>query len=130
MKIAVSGGFDPVHIGHVRMFEEAKKLGDLQIYLNSDDFLIEKKGKAFMPYKEREEILEAWGEVLPVIDADQTVCESLKLYKPDIFANGGDRTTDNVPEQAVCEELGIKMVWGVGGGKIQSSSELLNKYNT
>uniref|UniRef100_A0A7C3SR27 Cytidyltransferase n=1 Tax=Dictyoglomus turgidum TaxID=513050 RepID=A0A7C3SR27_9BACT len=130
--VAVSGGFDPVHVGHIRYFKEAKKLGDkLIVILNSDRFLMKKKGYVFMPFKERKEILESikWvDKVIPAIDKDQTVCKTLAKLKPDIFAKGGDRTLENIPEKEVCEKLGIKMVFGVGGGKIQSSSWLLNKF--
>jgi len=130
--VAVSGGFDPVHIGHIRYLKEAKKLGDrLIIILNSDEFLMKKKGYIFMPFDERKEILESirWvDEVIPSIDKDQTVCKTLSKLKPDIFAKGGDRTLENIPEREVCEKLGIKMVFRVGGGKVQSSSWLLNKF--
>ncbi len=132
--VAVSGGFDPVHIGHIRYLKEAKKLGDkLLVILNSDDFLIRKKGKPFMVFAERKEILEAirWvDEVVPSVDNDQTVCQSLRYYQPDIFAKGGDRTMSNIPEKDTCTELGIKMVFGVGGAKIQSSSWLIEGSKT
>lgn len=132
--VAVSGGFDPVHIGHIRYLKEAKKLGDkLLVILNSDDFLIRKKGKPFMVFAERKEILEAirWvDEVVPSVDNDQTVCQSLRCYQPDIFAKGGDRTMSNIPEKDTCTELGIKMVFGVGGAKIQSSSWLIEGSKT
>ena len=81
-----------------------------------------------MPFNERCEILEgfaATGETTSVDDRDGTVCEALRRIKPDYFANGGDRKTDNTPEMKVCEELGIKLLWNVGGGKIQSSSTLV-----
>jgi glycerol-3-phosphate cytidylyltransferase len=132
--VAVSGGFDPVHIGHIRYLKEAKKLGDkLLVILNTDDFLIRKKGKPFMVFTERKEILEAirWvDEVVPSVDNDQTVCQSLRYYKPDIFAKGGDRTISNIPEKDTCTEIGIKMVFGVGGTKIQSSSWLIKGAQT
>jgi len=132
--VAVSGGFDPVHIGHIRYLKEAKKLGDkLLVILNTDDFLIRKKGKPFMVFAERKEILEAirWvDKVVPSVDNDQTVCQSLRYYKPDIFAKGGDRTISNIPEKDTCTELGIKMVFGVGGTKIQSSSWLIKGAQT
>jgi D-beta-D-heptose 7-phosphate kinase/D-beta-D-heptose 1-phosphate adenosyltransferase len=137
--VAVSGGFDPVHIGHIRMFEKAKKLGDkLVIILNNDNWLVKKKGYAFMDQKERKELLEAFGVVDRVVltnhkenTDDMSVCDSLRKIKPDIFANGGDRKPSGVPvpEVPVCQELGIKMVYNVGrGGKVQSSSWLLAKY--
>ena len=134
----VSGGFDPVHIGHVRMFKEARELGDkLIVVLNNDNWLQLKKGYVFMPETERKEILEAMAWVDEVVitghsksTKDISVCEELRRVKPHIFANGGDRKPDGdpVPEVAVCEELGIEMVYNVGyGGKVQSSSELVKK---
>ena len=136
--VAVSGGFDPVHIGHVRMFEEAQKLGDeLVVILNNDNWLRLKKGFAFMQERERKEIIEAFKPVDRVIitshelDAtDMSVCRELKELRPDIFANGGDRKPDGVPvpEIALCRELGIEMLYNVGrGGKVQSSSWLTAK---
>jgi D-beta-D-heptose 7-phosphate kinase/D-beta-D-heptose 1-phosphate adenosyltransferase len=126
--VAVSGGFDPVHVGHVRMISEAAKLGDVIIIANSDEWLIRKKGYMFMPYEERQEILYNFKGVIDVIEAsddDGSVCKTLEKIKPDIFANGGDRKNDNVPEVALCNELGIELVWNIGGNKIQSSSELV-----
>lgn len=133
--VAVSGGFDPIHIGHVRMITEAKALGDeLVIIINNDNWLRVKKGYVFMPQEQRKEIVEAIKGVDRVMftshkkdTTDMSVCETLKKLKPDIFANGGDRVTTNVPEVALCKKLGIKMVWNVGnGGKIQSSSWLVS----
>ena len=126
-EIAVSGGFDPIHIGHVRMFREAQKLGKLFILLNSDRFLRDKKGYVFMPLEERKEMLEQWGIVIPVIDSDNTVRETLRAMKPDIFVNGGDRVEGSVPEEAVCKELNIKMLYGIGGTGIESSSDYINR---
>jgi len=126
--VCVSGGFDPVHIGHLRMIQEASQYGHVIVIVNSDEWLMRKKGYIFMPFKERCEILEgfaATGKTTFVDDADNTVCEALRRIKPDYFANGGDRKDDNTPEMNVCEELGIKMLWNVGGGKIQSSSTLV-----
>ena len=128
--IAVSGGFDPIHEGHVRMIKEAAEHGDVVVILNSDDWLERKKGYKFMPVKERAYIVENIKGVIGVFhvdDTDGTVCEALRIIKPDVFANGGDRYETNTPEMAVCAELGIKMMWNVGGGKIQSSSSLVNK---
>tara|TARA_R100000458_G_C8112448_1_gene134680 strand:- start:68 stop:565 length:498 start_codon:yes stop_codon:yes gene_type:complete len=127
--ICVSGGFDPVHIGHLRMIQEAAEYGHVIVIVNSDDWLMRKKGYIFMPFEERCEILRgftATGETTFVDDTDGTVCEALRRIKPDYFANGGDRKTNNTPEMDVCEELGIEMLWGVGGGKIQSSSTLVS----
>ncbi len=134
--VAVSGGFDPVHVGHIRLFKEAKKLGDkLTVILNNDNWLKKKKGRVFMPQEERKEIIEALGCVDDVIitahgknSEDMSVCGELKEIKPDIFANGGDRKEDNIPEVELCKQLDIEMAWNVGSEKIRSSSELLKKY--
>ena len=128
--IAVSGGFDPVHIGHVRMIQDAAKHGDVWVIINSDPWLMRKKGYVFMPWNERAEImaeLKGVTKVSHVQDDDGTVCEALRRLKPDAFANGGDRKTNNTPEMDVCEKLGINLLWNVGGGKIQSSSELVQR---
>lgn len=137
--VMVSGGFDPVHIGHVRLFEEAKKLGDeLVVVLNNDNWLRFKKGYAFMKEADRKEIIESFGVVDRVVVTshepntnDITVCRELELIKPDVFANGGDRKENvPVPEYEVCNRLGIEMVFNVGhGGKVRSSSELLEEYS-
>ncbi len=127
--VAISGAFDPIHIGHVRYIREAAKLGDrLVVILNSDDFLLRKKGFVFMPFEERKEILENFkgvSEVIAAVDEDQTVCKTLQLVKPNIFAKGGDRTgPENIPEAKTCHKIGCKLVTNVGGGKIRSNSEL------
>lgn len=135
--VMVSGGFDPVHIGHVRMFEEAKALGDeLVVVINNDNWLKFKKGFTFMSEEDRKEIIEAFGAVDKVIltahttDTDDiSVCKELEQIRPHIFANGGDRKHDNIPEYALCEKLEIEMVFNVGeGGKIRSSSDLVKNW--
>tara|TARA_A100001011_G_scaffold363972_2_gene414305 strand:- start:6353 stop:6766 length:414 start_codon:yes stop_codon:yes gene_type:complete len=126
----VSGGFDPIHIGHVRMIIDAANYGNVIVVANSDDWLMRKKGYVFMPWEERAEIIKAIRGVVDVVtvdDTDGTVCEAIQRVKPDFFANGGDRKTNNTPEKEVCEALGIEMLWNIGGGKIQSSSELVKK---
>ena len=129
--IAVSRGFDPVHIGHIRMIRDAARYGDVLVIINSDDWLMRKKGYVFMPWKERAEIMgniKGVRIVTQVDDSDGTVCAALRRHKPDVFANGGDRKTQNTPEMDVCEELGIQMMWAIGGNdKPQSSSWLVNK---
>ena len=134
--IMLSGGFDPIHIGHIRMILAAQKLlsenGSIIIAANSDAWLMRKKGYIFMPWDERAEILRALrgvSEVTSVDDEDGTVCEALRRHHPDLFGNGGDRNNKNTPEKAVCKELDIKMVWGLGGNKIQSSSDLVKDSN-
>lgn len=130
--VVVCGGYDPVHIGHIRQFKEAKALGDkLIVILNDDNWLIKKRGYVFMPYNERKEVLESIkyvDEVVGRIDKDNTVTKTLEKLRPDIFAKGGDRTPNNMPDTEIetCKKLGIRIVYGVGGEKIQSSSWLLD----
>jgi D-beta-D-heptose 7-phosphate kinase/D-beta-D-heptose 1-phosphate adenosyltransferase len=133
--VAISGGFDPLHLGHVNLIRDAFALGDrLQIYLNQDWWLVKKKGYCLLPIEVRMEIAmdvaQAYSEgkvfgVIPVIDEDMTVCKTLETYKPDVFANGGDRKDPfTVPEFPVCKKLGIEMVYGIGGyDKAGSSSD-------
>ena len=126
--VMVSGGFDPVHAGHIRMIRAAAAYGDVIVIANSDDWLFRKKGFVFMEYARRVEILNAIkGVVLvdSVDDTDGTVCKAIKRIKPTYFANGGDRGRSNTPEQSVCEQIGVELLWGIGGEeKLQSSSSL------
>lgn len=143
--VVVSGGFDPLHAGHVRLFNHAKKLGDkLVVIVNNDNWLFAKKGFVFMHDKERKEIIEGMRAVDKVVISrhpknpkDMSIIAELKKLKPDIFANGGDRTKNDAnkknsslnPEQVLCRKLRIRMVFNVGhGGKIQSSSWLLERH--
>ena len=131
--VAVSGGFDPVHIGHVHLFRDAKALGDkLVVILNDDAWLKRKKGYVFMPENERKELLESIKYVDEVVVRElrdtYDVCHMLEKLDIDIFANGGnDRNSEEtVPETAVCKAKGIKMVYNIGDvGKPQSSSWLV-----
>ena len=129
--VMVSGGFDPVHIGHIRMILAAAEYGDVIVVANSDDWLFRKKGFVFMEFEQRAEILAAVKGVIKVSavdDVDGTVCEAIARLKPDYFANGGDRKKHNTPEQAVCNELGVEMLWGIGGNnKANSSSDLVER---
>src|SRR4030043_2438614 len=130
--VAVSGAFDPIHVGHIAYIREAAKLGDrLVVILNNDNFLLRKKGFVFRPFEDRKEILESVkgvDEVIASVDEDQTVCKTLELVKPDIFAKGGDRTgPENIPEAETCRRIGCKLVNNVGGGKIRSKSDLSSK---
>ncbi len=135
--VAVSGGFDPIHVGHVRMILDAAHHGDVVVILNGDEWLKDKKGYAFMSWEERAEIIRSIKGVISVVntvdDEDDTVCNTLRNLKKDMgldyFANGGDRTATTTPEMEVCKELGIEMVWGLGGTKIQSSSDLVQSSN-
>ena len=130
-RIMVSGGFDPPHIGHIRMFQDAAKWGDVIVALNSDDWLMRKKGYVFMPWLERAEIIRELTSVDRVVsfnDNDDTANQAIKIHQPDAFANGGDRKKKNTPEMDLCDKLGIQMLWGIGGkDKPQSSSWLVDK---
>ena len=139
MKISiVSGGFDPIHDGHIELFERAKEISDeLWVILNTDEFLTNKKGRPFMPFDERKKIVKSLSVVdvvIACIDKDQTVCETLKKLKNAssdedelFFCNGGDRTNgDDTPEHKICKKIGIKSVYGLGD-KIQSSSWLTDE---
>jgi D-beta-D-heptose 7-phosphate kinase/D-beta-D-heptose 1-phosphate adenosyltransferase len=136
--VLVTGGFDPLHSGHVKYFKEAKKLGDrLIVGLNSDEWLERKKGRAFMPWNERLCIvnnLQMVDEVFTFMDDDDSAINFIKQVKAHypndkiIFANGGDRTSENIPEMAV---EGVEFVFGVGGeNKANSSSWILDEWKT
>jgi cytidyltransferase-like protein len=129
--IIVSGGFDPIHVGHIRMIKEASEYGDVIVVANSDEWLIRKKGFLFMPFEQRAEILSEIKGVIrveSVDDSDNTVCKSLERIKPSYFANGGDRGKSNTPEQDVCDRLGIELLWAIGGEyKANSSSDLTTR---
>ena len=127
IRVAVSGYFDPIHVGHLEYLRMAKELGDsLVVIVNNNYHCKLKKGKHFMEENDRVEIVKALrfvDEVFLSVDKDRTVCKSLEEIKPDIFANGGDRATSEVPETPVCKKFNIKMVDGLGD-KIRSSSSL------
>ncbi len=127
VRVLISGYFDPIHIGHIDFIRRAKNLGDyLIVIVNTDAQAIMKKGKSFMPEGERVEIMKALryvDEVILSIDKDRTVCKTVEMIKPDIFANGGDRIDGTIPEEWVCDRLGIKIINNLGE-KIQSSSNL------
>ncbi|MEM4259214.1 MAG: adenylyltransferase/cytidyltransferase family protein [Candidatus Pacearchaeota archaeon] len=126
--VAASGYFDPLHVGHVEYLKKAKELGTkLIVIVNNTEQAILKKGFEFMPLIERAEIIKALSfvdEVFISIDKDRSVSKSLEKIKPHIFAKGGDRSVGEIPETAICKELGIKIIDGLGE-KIQSSSSLV-----
>ncbi len=134
IRVAVCGGFDPIHVGHVRHFKAAKALGDeLMVMLNTDAWLMKKKDYVFMKFDERKEIIESIqyvDSVVPYVKTESgSAAKTLEKYKPDVFAKGGDRTIDNLPQDEIetCKRLGIKLITGVGGEKIQSSSWLVDE---
>lgn len=126
-KVAISGYFDPIHVGHLEYISLSKKLGDyLIVIINNNHQCTLKKGKHFMDENDRAKILEAIegvDEVFISIDQDRTVCKSLEKIRPDIFTNGGDRHNREIPEAIVCKKYGIELIDGLGK-KIRSSSDL------
>ena len=137
-----SGGFDPMHIGHVRCIQGTAKLamdkhknplmlnGLVVVVVNADSFLERKKGYVFMPLEERMEIINALKGVDYVVpwetDGDQTVCKAIDILKPSYFTKGGDRfDAKTIPEWEICKKNNCEIITGVGGEKIQSSSDLV-----
>ena len=135
--IVTSGGFNPMHVGHLRCLIESSELAQkagrktrLAVIVNGDGFLLRKKGYAFMPEAERMEIIagvKGVNYVVPWDDGSQTVTGALAILKPVAFTKGGDRdAASNVPEFDLCEQMGTQVIFNVGGGKIQSSSTLVD----
>ena len=131
----VTGGFDPLHSGHIAYFQQARELTNyLVVGLNTEEWLTKKKGQYFQSWKERAEIIRHLDMVDAVItvedDEHGSACNAisacLEIAQTVVFANGGDRTKGNTPEMDTCRELDVTMLWGIGGGKIQSSSWLIN----
>lgn len=140
-----SGGFDPLHVGHVRCIKATvdrarnkdihpwQMMGLVVVVVNADSFLVRKKGYAFMPLEERMEIINAIDGVDYVVswetDGDQTVCGAIEILKPTYFTKGGDRfDATTIPEWNICQEINCEIITGVGaGGKVQSSSDLINR---
>jgi cytidyltransferase-like protein len=126
----VSGYFDPIHIGHIEYFKNARRCADkLMVIVNNDEQAILKKGRAFMPADERIKIIQELrcvDYVFKSVDTDRTVCKSLSVAepRPTYFCNGGDQNNNSIPETKICDELGIELVDGLGD-KIQSSSWLI-----
>ena len=138
--VLVSGGFDPIHSGHVHLIQEASKYGDIVVLLNSDKWLREKKGREFLPFVEREIIMKSLKNVIDVLsfdDSDKTCVDGIRkaISKyPNhkiIFANGGDRNNETTPgpETKFCDENNITTLWEIGGkNKSNSSSQILKRW--
>ncbi|KKM24939.1 hypothetical protein LCGC14_1600030 [marine sediment metagenome] len=127
--VLVSGGFDPLHDGHLDLLEGAAQYGSVIVALTSDAWLVRKKGYAFLPWLVRARILRALEPVHDVInfnDGDNSTCSALLKVLPQIFANGGDRTEADSREHEVCHKFGIKELFDVGGPKKVSSQGLVN----
>ena len=137
--ILVSGGVDPVHSGHIALIEEASKYGDIIVLLNSDDWLRNKKGKEFLPFKERKIIMGSIKNVIDVLsfdDSDNSCIDGIKKAISKYpnhkikLANGGDRNEQNTPETKFCNNNNIENLWGIGGNqKSNSSSWILEKWS-
>ena len=136
--VMVSGGFDPIHSGHIKLIKEAAKHGEVIVLLNSDSWLQKKKGKEFLTFDERAIIMNELKNVIDVIsfdDKDKTCIDGLRKVKnkyPETilkFANGGDRNDDTTPESIFCNNNNIELLWGIGGdNKSNSSSWILQKW--
>ena len=132
--VATSGGYDPLHPGHVSCLLESAGHGDtLVVIVNGDSFLRRKKGRPFMDLRARCQVvsgIRGVDYVIPFeIEDDDTVCEALKVIRPRVFTKGGDRTDmSNIPEWSVCKDLGIEVVSGVGMDKAWSSSDYLESW--
>ena len=133
----ITGGFDPIHIGHIQLIKEAQKIGRVIVGLNSDQWLKNKKGMSFLPFEERKAIIEMMQGVVLATgfnDSDGTAIDAIRVVQnlfpndPIVFCNGGDRTDSNIPEHDYCIKNQIEMQFGIGGGKANSSSWLLSNW--
>jgi len=126
--VCTSGYYNPIHVGHLALFKKAKQVGDYLVVIVNNDKQVKLKGsKPFMNEKERMEIVKSVGyvdKVILSIDEDRTIKKTLGKVNPDVFLKGGDSVPENTPELELCKDLGIKVMFGVGGDKIQSSSWL------
>jgi cytidyltransferase-like protein len=133
--VVTSGGYDPIHPGHISCIAESKQYGDtLAVIVNGDAFLTAKKGKPFQNLKTRCEIVSGITNVdfvLPFeIEGDQTVSKALEAIKPDVFTKGGDRIdAATIPEWETCQKLNIEIITGVGEDKLWSSSQFLHEWS-
>ncbi|MCC7357705.1 adenylyltransferase/cytidyltransferase family protein [Candidatus Uhrbacteria bacterium] len=132
--VCTSGGFDPIHPGHLSCIATSKQFGDtIVVIVNGDTFLTLKKGKSFQDLETRCRIISyirGVDYVIPFeIENDQTVCEALRHLRPHIFTKGGDRCSpETIPEWNICQELGIRIETGIGEPKLWSSSDFLSKW--
>lgn len=129
--VVASGYFDPIHYGHIEYLQKAKSLGHKLIVIVNNDYQAQlKKGSCFMSAADRVKLireLKCVDIVIESVDDDRTVCKTLKILHPDIFAKGGDQTVDTIPEFEVCQQLNIKIIDGLGE-KIQSSRDILANF--
>ena len=136
--VLISGGFDPIHSGHIALIQEAAKFGDVIVLLNSDEWLRNKKGKEFLTYKERAIIMNSIKNVIDVIsfdDSDTTCIDGIRKAinkypnRKLKFANGGDRHKKSTPETKFCEKNKVETLWEIGGNnKKNSSSWILSRW--
>lgn len=135
--MVLSGGFDPMHVGHIRMIQHARDMAALVVVgVNSDDWLQRRRGRVLTKFEERCEIVASIRGVTSAVgfdDKDDTAVALIKMVcrlSPGAkiaFGNGGDRTSTNVPEVVICQELGVDLVWGVGGPRVESSSGVIEQ---
>ena len=129
--VAVSGYFAPLHRGHLDYFREARGLGDKLIVIVNNDYQLARFKRRNYPIEDRISVVRELcivDRAVESIDRDGSVRKTLEMIKPDIFANGGDRDEKNIPEVEICEKLGIKMAFGIGSKKVQSSTNILQNY--
>lgn len=136
--ILLSGGFDPYHDGHAKMFMAAAEIGEICVILNSDEWLKKKKGNYFMKSTQRADVLSSVKNVIWVweskteddVSKDIEAIHNHAMFRGRtlMFGKGGDRTPDNTPEQDICKTLGIPVIFGLGGNNGQCSSDLLGRW--
>jgi cytidyltransferase-like protein len=135
--LVLSGGFDPLHVGHIRLIQHARDMAALVVVgVNSDEWLTRNKGRVYMKFEERREIVASIRGVTSAVgfeDGDDTAVNLIKMVhtmSPGAkiaFGNGGDRNALNVPEVEICNDLGVDLVWGLGGDHMQSNSDLVHR---